>query len=144
MSKADGKATIMLIEFAGGFTNCNPKKLSSDTNKIYRNAARLLNSKIAPLITNHVYMSLSVITIKSTLNASLSSLIVPISELAWQSWMFPTPHMASRLLCRIFLMCLLGVILSLVPFKKEYLPTMLILRLYQFPKHLKIIQLIFH
>lgn len=45
MSKADGKATVMLIEFAGGFTNYDPKKLCSDTNKIYRNAARLLNNK---------------------------------------------------------------------------------------------------
>ncbi|RCH84218.1 hypothetical protein CU097_007581 [Rhizopus azygosporus] len=44
VSKADGKATVMLIEFAGRFTNYD-KKLCSDTNKVCRNAARLLNNK---------------------------------------------------------------------------------------------------
>ncbi|PHZ14891.1 uncharacterized protein RHIMIDRAFT_107424 [Rhizopus microsporus ATCC 52813] len=41
----DDKATVMLIEFAGGFGNQNAKKLENDTEKVYRNAARLLNRR---------------------------------------------------------------------------------------------------
>ncbi|KAG1150373.1 hypothetical protein G6F37_003638 [Rhizopus arrhizus] len=45
VSTLGGKASVMLIEFAGGFVNVDRNKLKNDTIKIYRNAARLLNSK---------------------------------------------------------------------------------------------------
>lgn len=65
----DDKAKMMLIEFAGDFRNQNANKLENDTEKVYRNAARLLNKrnsnelcqphifivshKITPFILNH-------------------------------------------------------------------------------------------
>lgn len=45
VSIVDGKAAVMLIEFAGGFVNVDQNKLENYTIKIYRNATRLLNSK---------------------------------------------------------------------------------------------------
>jgi hypothetical protein len=44
MNDVVNKAPVMLIEFAGGFVSTDTNKLFNDTIKIYRNAARLLNS----------------------------------------------------------------------------------------------------
>ncbi|KAI8146186.1 hypothetical protein BJV82DRAFT_600813 [Fennellomyces sp. T-0311] len=40
----NSKATIMLIEFAGGFGHRDVKKLRTDTHKVYRNALRLIDA----------------------------------------------------------------------------------------------------
>lgn len=41
----DDKVTVMLVEFAGGLENRNANKLENDTEKVYGNAARLLNKR---------------------------------------------------------------------------------------------------
>lgn len=54
MNKVDGKAVVLLIEFAGGFADAGANKLDNNTVKIYRNAARLLHNcnNIEPINKN--------------------------------------------------------------------------------------------
>ncbi|KAG1226222.1 hypothetical protein G6F35_003009 [Rhizopus arrhizus] len=86
-----GKASVMLIEFAGGFVNVVRNKLKNNTIKIYRNAARLLNSKnsspenppsIFVVVSHHFkiyFETLTLVTDRAYVRTRTTTIDVPFS-----------------------------------------------------------------
>lgn len=91
----------MLIEFAGGFVNVDESKLENDTIKIYRNAARLLNTKnsrpedppsIFAVISHHFkiyFETLTLVTDRAYVITRAATLDVPYSPNSLKTAMEP-------------------------------------------------------
>ncbi|RCH79206.1 hypothetical protein CU098_006683 [Rhizopus stolonifer] len=103
VSILDGKAAVMLIEFAGGFANVDQNKLENDTIKIYRNATRLLNSKnsspenppsIFVVISHHFkiyFETLTLVTDRAYVRSRKATLHVPYSPSSLKTAMEQLP-----------------------------------------------------
>ncbi len=131
----------MLIEFTGGFNNHNLKKLYNDTNKVYRNAIRLLKKKDSTL--NHQPRIFVVISHGYKVYFECVTLVSNRVYVRTRKAVMDVPYAPSSLKNTIYssfqTYLLVGATLSLVLFRKVYLLTMLVLKLYRSLKHLKIV-----